>query len=532
MPIAKANFKIKTSNSAPSTSNENVGGLSKIHDKIMYFKDRNVNITFPGETARYKKEEEWIEYPLKFKILPSFDYGLSENDKAFPTSVAPFMDLDSGEIDPELHCPSFTNWGVPLKVHRQVFRSGRSFISPLTLCELWGVDYDDGDPIVDLLRYVYSCDNHAWKSLKDIKARPDDKYSPKVLSRTGEEILLNIVAADASGKITDKSRNSVMMIGITCYNKLKEDLVRVKAGVEDVSELPLEDRYIFGDPFSPNGGLMTRIVTIPKTKTEFGYKRIVFDHGKSKFNPEAEPEIMKAPLDLNNDHHKSLLSGRINFYDLDVIKIPSYEDIIEIIKEEGQIPHELLQNACGHRCDVGQPNPAQKNATYSTGQNPTPPPAAPAAPTPPPAAPMAPPAGNKKYWVIIDGSSPELKSEAEIDEMLFEAGTGNATVNLMSEDQSSGWKTPADFGFAPKPQAPAAPAAPAAPTPPPAAPAAPTPPSAPAEPAEPAASSEGSDKLTPEEEAEYEELRKKADDNTIESDAVSRYLELAAKVGA
>jgi hypothetical protein len=88
------------------------------------------------------------------------------------------------------------------------------------------------------------------------------------------------------------------------------------------------------------------------------------------------------------------------------------------------------------------------------------PPSAPPAPTGPrpPAAPPPPPADDagaqpkdwdvRSYWVQTEaGKPPELKSGAQISDWMIENGRDPKTVKVMTQDQSSGWKTADSFGI-------------------------------------------------------------------------------------
>jgi hypothetical protein len=73
---------------------------------------------------------------------------------------------------------------------------------------------------------------------------------------------------------------------------------------------------------------------------------------------------------------------------------------------------------------------------------------APAAPKgPPPKAPAPTPPVPRKFWVQLGEGDPVEMTSLEIDDHLQGSKTKPQDLACMTHDQSSGWKTAADFGF-------------------------------------------------------------------------------------
>jgi hypothetical protein len=111
--------------------------------------------------------------------------------------------------------------------------------------------------------------------------------------------------------------------------------------------------------------------------------------------------------------------------DIDQFKGRTYQVVVET-------------NDTGNGTRVGTVMPVPNGTPAAPGAS------APAAP------PAPPPAGDdilaRKYWVMLEGKVVELTG-AQIHDQLKKNGMPPADLRVMSHDQTSGWKTAADFGL-------------------------------------------------------------------------------------
>lgn len=242
--------------------------------------------------------------------------------------------------------------------------------------------------------------------------------------------------------------------------------------------------YLYGDVTNPNRPLEVKTIQrISDTNDKQKYTGWMFSH-----NEVSLMGAINAPVIT-----QEVLRARLDIFDSAIYNILEYQELLDRIVSENWFPIELVRQACGGKGNIGgvqhtgqaQPprteqqfraNEQHVNAAYPAQQP------APAYQAPQPA-PYQPTAQDEipmdhKYWVsgpqgVIEASREQVQSMVNIG--------GTANFPVMAGNQQGGWRTAADFGFAP-PTPPAPPSPPAPPTP----PAPPAPPSPPAPPAPPA----------------------------------------------
>jgi len=441
------------------------------------------------------------------RILPAFDLNMSPEDSAFATSVVPYRDIYSGRLNEKSGTPEFTSWFAVAKGYKFFGRIQTNFLSPLTLKALGSVSVaETADPVQDCRQY---CRNSGDPALKALAEKPADqgKVAKAVVPRESDLALYNIYYPEQN-----EWKSAIGVTSLTAHEDLEDKLSwqtpRTQAEVIDAN---FPD-YLFGDITNPQTGLLASVSQFKVGQMGvigFNFSTKAYTTEGSRLMPVTEKELAA---------RRMLMSDQ-------TLKILGYQDIVDLIVDDGTIPYEIIQHACSHMANIPAAGP--RNATYShananadgsplptsrppvTGapgmpvgggmrQPPTPPagasrptpPAAPQKPTPPappqkpapPAQKPAPPVKEEpKFWVNGPTGVNDDPSAASAIQTMVDLG-GDPQIQPVA---GGDWKLASEYGFVKKP-APTTVAAGAKPTPP-AAPSKPAPPAAPAKPTPPPA---------------------------------------------
>ena len=427
------------------------------------------------------------------RLLPGFDWSLPMDSPEFKLGVIPYR--DASQIDPDTNQAVLNSFFARLPCYSWFGNTDSRFLSPSARKFMMG-NFDPSDmwdPVADIRQVAYQSADPAIKNLT--KNDPNSKDGP-VIPYPGWKCFFNFYGHDVTNQ---EWKNAVIIVS----NKGGEDLLTKmgewRPGPEGIIDPNWPD-YLFGDITDPARGLLATATQIPSTPQAFG--GFVFVPGNHKSANGAQ--VLSVGPDI--------LRARHNIWSEEALKIYSYQELVNFLVEDGAIPYELIQQACGGRASVpAKPTSYSSASTAPTAGQPTPAPvaaapapapvaAAPApAPTPAPAPVAAAPApapapapvaaapapapdpvvAEPKFWVTNTATGVCESTPLAAGVIEHDLAHG-ASYMLMTEDQSSGWKSPEELGFAGPPQSPpsAAPApAPvaAAPTPAPAPAAAPTP---------------------------------------------------------
>lgn len=466
------------------------------------------------------------------RILPIFDYTLSQADADFSTSWAPYRNVDN--INQETGQPELSAFFAVVAAYSWFGNKQVSFLSPSTLRFTQGITSGPEliDPVQDLRNYAKK---HADPAVRALTERPENnKESRVVLPYANKRYVFNVFGTSGTDRVV---KNYALDVAQKSFEDLAAKLSEWRPAHERIID-PAWDGYLYGDITNPNTGVLVDTVSLPATPQPFN--GFVFTSGSHK----SLNGIRQLPVS------EEALRGRYHFYgENSVFKIFSAQEIVDFLVEDGAIPYNLIQEVCSHYCNV-PPQPKQRTMV-SAGQDeiegfqssyvppmpmakplpapvrqvapvaqPLPPtsayPTAPVAPVAPvrpvaPTAPSAPaprptpPAPVQKeaaYWVSVNGGTSELLTESAARSMVL--GPNGHSMLLLNEEPGSVWSTPVELGFLPKagPKPPVAPSPAPVPFSPPVASVS-TPPKVNTKP--PAGDA---DPLTPEEKAELDELQR------------------------
>lgn len=392
--------------------------------RLSMFKDPDVRPVFLN-----------LKKPITGFILPGFNEALGEYDESRQSSHCMYRDLS--RQDPETGNPAFTSWFVTVPGYNFYGKGKNTFISPRAIA--------NADPIFDCRMAVYARRDAGDTSLMSLVTRPETLKEIHVLPGTMPLTLLNVVCPPTNEKEKDQSvRNRVLVIKKSAAKKLFADLdkprpVSVPTPVD--SDWPT---FLYGDVTNPKHALFFQSVT-EKLETGTDYPALSF--GKVVF---VDQQTMR--VDCNaTPIADQYMQGRYDLCDLNnTIYIPSYDELVELLVDEGLVPYDLIVSVCADKVNR---MPAKKvETTISTPTyapaDPAPAPQgyAPVASAPMPPAPAsapapAPAAVEREFWVTNNGQTQSM-TESQLKE--FHAAGFDGPVMLKTD---SAWSTLEHYGL-------------------------------------------------------------------------------------
>ena len=394
------------------------------------------------------------------RILPSFELDSSFTPVG-PLTYIPYR--NPNDIDPETNKPMFTSWYYPLKGYKFLGTKKTAFLSPLTNEQ---TDKRGVDPLFDCYLTARNMPkDHEWHALVE---KPDDKSEGfnAVIPRPRIFHAMNVLTELEK----DKIENRIAVITESSQKDLKDKLnSRTPYG-----ETPLDPNwpdYVLGDVTSPEYGLTCYVRE--EAFNDAGMKTMMFQFTT---RTDSTAGAQRWPLDLNQPWAQEFMAKRYHIGDLEnVTKVWSAEEILQFMVDDGFLPPELIEAACGNTWPIPKSQTGRKYvqnlswdkavAKGEAGQAAQP---ASQAPTGRTLAPM-PGTSDRKFWMLLPGNqvSQQLIPESQIRAMIMIDGT-DPTVCQSGENQ---WKPASHYGIISVQSAQAAPpppvAAPASSVPPP-----------------------------------------------------------------
>lgn len=460
------------------------------------------------------------------RILPAFNYQLSMADSEFAKSWAPYRNNDN--VDTETNQPVLNAFFAVVAAYSWFGNKQVSFLSPSTRRYTQSIMRGPEiiDPVQDIRNYAKKHDDPAIRALTE---RQENKKDAKVIIPYPQRrYVFNFYGTAGADR---NIRNMLIDVSQKAFEDFAAKLSEWRPAHEQVLDQNWPN-YLYGDVTDPQTGLMIDTVSIPATPQPFN--GFAFTSGSHK----SLKGIRQYPVP------EEALVNRYHLYgDTSVFKIMSAQEIVDFLVEDGAIPYHLIQEVCGNYTNVPPqpsgakvfpgshdeeeehgfvppvPVPMPTQASPRPVAPPPPPPAQAAPPPPPP----PPPAVESEYWVMLDG--------VVQGECTYKASDVQDIVNknpqnkfMVCDSKSGVWQGLSEAGFTqPKASPPPPPPPPqAAPPPPPALPSV-----APAVAQTTAPTAEG---LTPEEMAEFQDLKSKFDSDNISMPEMTRFVKLSTKM--
>lgn len=464
------------------------------------------------------------------RILPAFNYHLSQADADFSTSWMPYRNADN--TDPETNQPVLSAFFAVVAAYSWFGNKQVSFLSPATLRFTHSVSRGPEliDPVQDIRNFAKKHDDPAIRALTE---RPENKKDAKIIIPYAQRRYVFNFFGTAG--IDRNVRNYLVDVSQKAFEDLAGKLSEWRPSHEQVLDKNWPN-YLYGDITDPSNGVMVETVPIPSNPQPFN--GFVFTNGshKSLKGVRQQPVPMEA------------LAGRYHLYgDSSAFKIMGAQEIVDFLVDDGSIPYHLIEEVCSNYANVPPrpskakvfagsseeddinsfvppvPNPFSNQGIVAKAQamaashkaGDTPPWEAPAVMKA--AAPAAPPAvtQEKKYWVSMNGNvDDDMYSRLEV-QSLINKNPGQAFMLCAQHEDT--WQSPLEANFVVsainKPKPPPPPAAASqhqtAVLPPPVMPSSP-PPVAPK-----SQDSSAANPLSPEELQEYNELKSQFDAGTL-----------------
>lgn len=446
--------------------------------------------------------------------------GITVDSPEFRKSWVPLRSQDPNDKDEKGHRTVIAPCAY-LPVHQRMGPNGDDFVSPEAYASLFdptGETHDTADPIADMMKIAKDKSSPYHWMTEDGSAGGGSKFA--LLSYASVRAIYAVLAVSA------KEPGAQPKLGFMFLSRASEfDLMalvnigRMASNVPSPRD-PDNPDYLYGDVCNPNRPLVFHTMT-KSSPTNVGQRFEGFRFSNNEVTLEGAQEAGAIT--------EEVLKARPIVHDSRHYNISTYEEIVQRMVQENWFrgAEDLIRQACGNRVQIGgtqtggvpdalppgaasgQPQGAAAQGVAAQGTAPAalqgaasglaqtggPPqlggapqfgaPAAPPAGGAPPQfgapTPPAPPAQEtRQFWVVSSPGQPaELLAEAALRELVTAGGTGAA---VMDKEQTSGWKTAADFGIVPDeipmdpPAPPAQPAPPAPPSPPASPPAQPAPP--------------------------------------------------------
>ncbi len=283
-------------------------------------------------------------------ILPAFDYSLNPADPAFKESYVPYKDKSKWDAKNSKY--GFTPWFNSFLAYRYYGKGMSTFMSPKS------GGYPD--PIVDLCDYVQSAAKMGDNTYKYLMTR----HAPKsgeftALLNPSPVHILNIWGSNTNVRSKDQEvKNRILLLNSVAFDHLTKLLHT--AGMTDDPD-PNWPNFSYGDPTDPNRAIVC---------TPMAYSTTM-----SGSNSTVSCQVLNLGevVPQGNGVHLSvrrmqitpaMLRGRYNLCDLvNVLHVPTYDEIVELLVDEGLVPYDLIEKVCSDKCEHF---PARaKKATYS-----------------------------------------------------------------------------------------------------------------------------------------------------------------------
>lgn len=373
------------------------------------------------------------------RILPGYDWSMSPADTSFKKSWAPYRVV--GNVDPDTEQPTFSAFFAKVQCYTWFGPRRLKFLSPETRKHILSDSTDYADPVKDIRSYIYKSQD---PKLMAMLKRPQDgnRESRAIVPHATTRCLFNMWGNEISER---DYKNIIVDVSYTAVEDLLQKLSEWRPPHERILDTNWEN-YLFGDITDPQTGVLCDVVPIPADPQPFnGFKLAEGSH-----------KTLKGVQQLSVT--EDVLENRYNLWSEDVLKIYSYQEILDQLIEDCDIPYDIIQRACGNKGDVSKKTTKQRsNNILNKLDSPseyTPPtttfapkPPSPVSAPPPP----NPPSTLEMFWVYDKTTRNTSKMDRHEAQRLIDS-VGIDQVQIMPEDKTSGWSNPSLFKFISKAQ--------------------------------------------------------------------------------
>ena len=279
---------------------------------------------------------------IKGVILPAFDPTLNENDASRPVSYGSYRDTDAVNANGDYE---LSDWSVSVDGYNFMGNSMQTFISP-------SIIHQD-DPIIDLRKYIYNlrkAGDETYMNLVERPAKVDWREFKLALPGIQTMVLINFWGTGGNAKADDvaEKKNRVLMLKPTAWCHLMDDLNKERPASVRVPRDPENADYLLGDVTHPDHALeFTTKAIEAKGRTGNTFQAVVVDFGNLVAAPGGGKQLNCKEVTIP----ENILAGRLDLADYDsVLHIPTYDEIVDMLIEDGMVPFDLINLVCGPKC--------------------------------------------------------------------------------------------------------------------------------------------------------------------------------------
>lgn len=279
---------------------------------------------------------------IKGVILPAFDPSLNENDASRPLSYGSYRDTDAVNANGDYELSA---WSVSVEGYNFMGNSMQTFISPSILRQ--------DDPIIDLRKHIYNLRKDGDETYMNLVARPakaDWREFKLALPSTQTMVLINFWGTGGNAKADDvaEKKNRVLMLKPTAWGQLMDDLNKERPASVRVPRDPENADYLLGDVTHPDHALeFTTKAIEAKGRTGNTFQAVIVDFGNLVAAPGGGKQLNCKEVTIP----ENILAGRLDLADCDnVLHIPTYDEIVDMLIEDGMVPFDLINLVCGPKC--------------------------------------------------------------------------------------------------------------------------------------------------------------------------------------
>lgn len=256
---------------------------------------------------------------LEVRLLPAFDEGQFSKE-SFPVSVTGYRREDE----------ELGGFYTTLRAHSYWGRTETGMVSPGSLRYICPGEYTElemKDPIENCYRTARR--NDKWRHLTERRGSREP-----VLEMAKALVLFN-ASYRHSGRPWEQG---ILIVSSQCREHLERQLnMRQPAGDPRLHSQERYRKYLLGDVTDPNEGLVARVF-----KADSGPASPFCLH----YTSGTSYDIQRMPIGEDE------LRRRVDFGGEDWCKIPTPQQMVDIMVADGFLPLELIQKACGHYANV------------------------------------------------------------------------------------------------------------------------------------------------------------------------------------
>ena len=370
-------------------------------------------------------------------ILPAFDPSMEETDSARQLSVGSYR-VDDGTYDADGNA-YLSAWSVSMDSYVFYGNSMQNFISPKVIGR--------PDPIIDLRIDVYRRIKEGDESLRYLMTIPqnaDWRDTKLALPNPQTMVYMNIWGTGSNAKAQDAGtvRNRILAVKGAVWQAVEGDLNKERPASVAVARDAEWPQYLYGDVTNPAHAVeFTSQVREFKSRNNSSYTSSALSFGNLVGNPAGGKLLQCKTVQIPEE----ALQGRFDITNCDTcFYIPTYDEIVQMLVDDGLVPHWLIKEVCVPNCkepitfpDESKPAPASTAPVVAPVTAPTVAPAqAPAvAPVAAPApAPVVAPAPTLTPSQAIVQSQGSLFQDDPADDIPM--GDAPAAGSLTAEEQA------------------------------------------------------------------------------------------------